>query len=286
MAKEKFERTKPHCNVGTIGHVDHGKTTLTAAITKILAETGGAEFVPFDDIDKAAPEPLYQQIKNTIQAKIRSGDWSAGQKLPSENDLVEALGVSRMTIHRALRELTHDGLINRVPGLGSFVAETPRHASLIELRDIAIEIEAGGKRHRSQVLSLKRETPGPAIASQMQLQPDRTIYTLTAVHYQDDIPIQLELRYVNPDLVPNFLKQDFSRFTSTSYLLKQFQPDEMEHIVRAVMPDQAAREALMITSSEPCLQLSRRTWKNQQVVTHVTMTYPSSRYDLGARYAI
>ena len=53
MAKEKFERTKPHCNVGTIGHVDHGKTTLTAAITKILAETGGAEFVAFDEIDKA-----------------------------------------------------------------------------------------------------------------------------------------------------------------------------------------------------------------------------------------
>ena len=56
MAKAKFERTKPHCNIGTIGHVDHGKTTLTAAITMILAETGGAEFVPFDEIDKAPEE--------------------------------------------------------------------------------------------------------------------------------------------------------------------------------------------------------------------------------------
>ena len=56
MAKQKFERTKPHCNVGTIGHVDHGKTTLTAAITKILAEAGGAEFTPFDQIDKAPEE--------------------------------------------------------------------------------------------------------------------------------------------------------------------------------------------------------------------------------------
>ena len=56
MAKEKFERTKPHCNVGTIGHVDHGKTTLTAAITKTLAETGGAEFTSYDDIDKAPEE--------------------------------------------------------------------------------------------------------------------------------------------------------------------------------------------------------------------------------------
>jgi elongation factor Tu len=56
MAKKKFERTKPHCNIGTIGHVDHGKTTLTAAITKVLAESGGAEFTAYDEIDKAPEE--------------------------------------------------------------------------------------------------------------------------------------------------------------------------------------------------------------------------------------
>src|SRR6266403_1810623 len=56
MAKQKFERTKPHCNIGTIGHVDHGKTSLTAAITKVLAETGGATFTAYDQIDKAPEE--------------------------------------------------------------------------------------------------------------------------------------------------------------------------------------------------------------------------------------
>ena len=56
MSKEKFERTKPHCNIGTIGHVDHGKTTLTAAITKVLADEGKAEFSAFDQIDNAPEE--------------------------------------------------------------------------------------------------------------------------------------------------------------------------------------------------------------------------------------
>ena len=56
MSKEKFNRSKPHCNIGTIGHVDHGKTTLTAAITKVLAEAGGAQFVAYDQIDKAPEE--------------------------------------------------------------------------------------------------------------------------------------------------------------------------------------------------------------------------------------
>ena len=56
MSKEKFDRSKPHANIGTIGHVDHGKTTLTAAITKVLAEAGGAEFQAYDEIDKAPEE--------------------------------------------------------------------------------------------------------------------------------------------------------------------------------------------------------------------------------------
>ncbi|MFO7774240.1 MAG: GTP-binding protein, partial [Candidatus Hydrogenedentota bacterium] len=56
MAKQKFERTKPHVNIGTVGHVDHGKTTLTSAITKALAETGGATWMEFDSIDKAPEE--------------------------------------------------------------------------------------------------------------------------------------------------------------------------------------------------------------------------------------
>ena len=54
MAKQKFERTKPHCNVGTIGHVDHGKTTLTAALTKVAAAKGWAKFVPYDEVAKAS----------------------------------------------------------------------------------------------------------------------------------------------------------------------------------------------------------------------------------------
>ena len=62
MSKEKFVRNKPHCNIGTIGHVDHGKTTLTAAITKVLAETGGATAIAYDQIDKA-PEEKEEELQ-------------------------------------------------------------------------------------------------------------------------------------------------------------------------------------------------------------------------------
>jgi elongation factor Tu len=73
MAKAKFERTKPHCNVGTIGHVDHGKTTLTAAITKVLAETGGASFLAYDQIDKAPEEKARGITISTTHVEYETG---------------------------------------------------------------------------------------------------------------------------------------------------------------------------------------------------------------------
>ena len=72
MAKEKFNRDKPHCNIGTIGHVDHGKTSLTAAITKILAETGGATFMAYDMIDKAPEEKARGITINTAHVEYQT----------------------------------------------------------------------------------------------------------------------------------------------------------------------------------------------------------------------
>ena len=239
----------------------------------------------FDRIDKSAAEPIYQQIKKTIAQRISNGDWVAGQKLPSENELVNALEVSRMTINRALRELTQQGLINRVHGLGSFVADLPRHASLIELQDIALEVSVSGRQYRTKIILQENRKADADIARQMQVETNSDLFYLEVVHYQDELPIQHETRYVNPGLVPEFIHQDFSQKTSTAYLLQQFRPDEMEHIVRAVIAEPAIRKHLKINLDEPCLQLNRRTWLNAQVVTQVTLTYPGSRYDLGARYA-
>src|SRR5512147_2036126 len=74
MAKAKFERTKPHANIGTIGHVDHGKTTLTAAITKVLAKSGGATFTAYDQIDKAPEEKARGITINTAHVEYETGN--------------------------------------------------------------------------------------------------------------------------------------------------------------------------------------------------------------------
>jgi GntR family transcriptional regulator, histidine utilization repressor len=239
----------------------------------------------FDDISKESAEPIYRQIKIIIEEKINSGEWTAGHKLPSENELVNLLQVSRMTINRSLRELTQAGIIKRVHGLGSFVAEKPRHASLIELQDIAIEVEESGSQYHAEVLKLEKRPADISIADSLELRQGDPVFYLESVHYQDDTPIQLEQRHVNSRQVPGFIEQNFCEITSTAYLLKQFHPDEMEHRVRAIMPDSHTHDALSLESNQPCLQLTRRTWKKDQLVTCVTLTYPGDRYDLSARYA-
>ena len=228
--------------------------------------------------------PLYQQIKNAITEKIHAGEWQPGEKIPSENQLAADLGASRMTINRPLRELTAEGVLKRVHGLGTFVAEPPRHASLIELKPIETEIIAQGKSHRAELLSLVEIRAKQTLAERMNVHAGDKLFHAVVVHYQDELPIQLENRHVNPAAVPGFMQVDFSKITPSAYLISQVRPDELEHIVQAVMPDEYIAKRLAIPTTEPCLRLNRRTWKNGAVVTDVALVYPSSRYDLGARF--
>lgn len=229
--------------------------------------------------------PMYQQIRDAISEKIALGEWLPGYMIPSENQLAESLGLSRMTINRPLRELTSEGLLRRVHGLGTFVAEPARRAHLIELVSIADEILQQGKEHKALVLSQDVVETNQLMSERMQMELGATLFKVEIVHYQNDVPIQLETRVVNPALVPDFINMDFTAITTTDYLISQISPEELEHVVKAIMPDNFIAQQLDILLTEPCLKLQRRTWKNNQVVTSADLIYPSSRYELGDRYS-
>ena len=110
----------------------------------------------------AAPEtlPAYERVKVLVAAQIDSGRWAEGDQLPSENQLVSALGLSRMTINRALRELASMGVVKRVMGLGTFVAPIKSPSPLFEVKNIADEIAKRGHRHRTEVVYVRRENAG------------------------------------------------------------------------------------------------------------------------------
>ena len=98
---------------------------------------------------RQASAPPYAQVKQALKAGLEKGRWRAGELMPSEAELVAQFGVSRMTVHRALRELQAEGLVDRRQGLGTFAAQLHRVSSTLTIRDLHEEIEARGHRHHA-----------------------------------------------------------------------------------------------------------------------------------------
>jgi len=228
-------------------------------------------------------EPLYRRVKRHILERIGSGALGEGAQVPSENELTRTLGVSRMTAHRALRELTAEGVIRRVRGAGSFVAAAKPESALFEIRNIAEEVAARGGRHSCDVLLLAAEKAGAEAATAFGLRPGAKLFHSLLVHRENGQPIQIEDRLVSPAFAPLYLKQDFSRATPNQYLMGLRRPDAVEHVVEAILPERRLQKLLGIGAGEPCLMLLRRTWCAGQVVTRARLVHPARRYRLAGR---
>jgi GntR family histidine utilization transcriptional repressor len=237
--------------------------------------------------DKNAPQALYRKAKSFVESKLLSGEWKPGDLIPSENRLVTELGMSRMTVNRALRELTAEGQLIRLSGVGTFVADRKPQSNLLMIANIADEIIARGHRYSCEVLEATREAASMAVAAALQLPTGSSVYHFLCVHCEEGTPVQLEDRYINPSMAPGFLQQRFDEHLQASqYLLQNVPVDEMEHIVDAMLPSADECRALDIDATEPCLVLMRRTWADRQTVTYVRFLHPSSRYRLGSRFPV
>lgn len=231
------------------------------------------------------PTPRYRRVKEYIVKHIEAGDWRAGDQVPSESTLVRELKVSRMTVNRALRELTHEGLLLRVQGTGTFVAEKRPMFNLVELRNIADEIRDRGQRHASHVELLKSEKANADIARDLGLSPGAQVYHSILVHSADGVPLQVEDRFVNPATAPGYLDADFSAITPNEFLMQAAPATEVEHIVEAAMPDAHIRRLLKMAEDEPCLRLKRRTWSGPQIVSAATLHYPGHAHRFATRFS-
>lgn len=224
--------------------------------------------------------PIYERMKEQIRAKIATGEWPTNYRVPSENELVETLGVSRMTANRALRELASEGVIIRVQGKGSFVAAEKRIAPALGVRNIADEILERGCEHRAELILSQVEICGPELAASLELDIGAESFHSVMVHHEDQVPIQLEDRYVNPTIAADYMAQDFTRTTPNAFLTSIAPIAKTEQFIEAVLPQPWECKLLAIARWEPCILIRRRTWSRDQVVTAVRLLYPGSRYRL------
>lgn len=225
----------------------------------------------------AAP---YTRVKAFLKSGLERGRWRPGELMPSEAELVQQFGVSRMTVNRALRELQTEGLVDRVQGVGTFAAHLFRVSSTLTIRNLQEEIEARGHRHHAEV-HLKRKEPAPAaLAERLGLRAGAPVFHTLIVHFDNGMALQCEDRYVNPAAAPDYLKVDFTVKTPTQYLLEVAPLWEAQYTIEASAPTAQEADLLGIARSEACLVIVRRTVNRGVPITLARLVHPGSRYQL------
>ncbi|MFV0276187.1 MAG: histidine utilization repressor [Parahaliea sp.] len=217
-----------------------------------------------------------------LRQRIELGELGPGDRVPSENQLVTEFQVSRMTARRALRELADDGLLQRIQGLGSFVADLRPVSSVSHIRNIAQEIRLRGHCHACHVIRLCEFEAPAGLAAQMGLVEGERLFYSELVHLENGMPLQWECRHVAAHLAPDYLGQDFSRITPSAYLAEVAPLTEADQTVEAVLPAPAVAILLAVSTASPCLKITRRTFSHRGVVSLAELLYPGDRYRLGS----
>lgn len=222
--------------------------------------------------------PVFQCIKDYLLKEIQTGTWKEGDAIPSEAVLAEQFKVSRMTVNRAVRELTTEQILTRIQGSGTYVAQHKYQATLVEIKSIAEEIRSRGHAHRSELHELKAINANQLMAAQFQVKQGYVLFHSVIVHFENEIAIQVEDRWVNSKLVPEYLGQNFSVVTPNEYLVAIAPLQGVDYSIEAVLPPKAIADMLHISSKEACLVLHRKTLSQEKIATIVTMWHPGNRY--------
>ena len=230
-----------------------------------------------------AQSPRYLQIKQYLNDKIQSRAWPPGFRIPTEIELSEQFSVSRMTANKAIRDLVNDGLLERTPRLGTFVCQKKAESPLMEIRNIAAEVQSRGHSYDSKVIRQVTLRANEDIALQLGVRCGTEVYFTQIVHYENNAPIQLEERWVNPDFAPQYIKQDFTCQTPNEYLVQTCPLSDIEHTVEAILPAKRIANLLQMPSGAPCLLLSRRTWSDKNLVSAALLYHPGDKYKLSSR---
>jgi GntR family histidine utilization transcriptional repressor len=228
--------------------------------------------------------PAYEQVKSWVRQHIASGEWRPGAAVPSEAALMEQFAISRMTANRALRELAAEGLVTRVQGSGTRVAELHRISSPLVIRDIHEEVVERGHVHTARVLLAAEDKADAALADAFGLRPGARLFHTVLVHAENGVAIQYEDRWVNPAAAPDYLRTDFTQVSPTLHLLQHAPLTEASYCIEACLPTAQEAKELGIKRGEPCLSMKRRTVSGGHVASVARLLYPGTRYSIAGEF--
>ncbi|MBE7636272.1 UTRA domain-containing protein [Sneathiella sp. P13V-1] len=223
------------------------------------------------------PQPLYQQVKSYVLDHIQRGSWPVHSKIPSEHTLVRDLGMSRMTIHRALRELTQEGVLTRIQGVGTYIAKPEVHETHLILPSIESYITLRGNSYSKSVLFHQKDPLDTEQAILLGLKEGSEAYRSYVVHKENGVPVLLEDRYVVPHVVPDYIDQDFTTMSSEVFLEARCSLLSHKYQLSVQISDQEIHHFMELDHPTPCLCIGKRTWTGNQLLSTARLLYPGNR---------
>jgi GntR family histidine utilization transcriptional repressor len=227
----------------------------------------------------------YQRIRDDIEARIMSGEWPPGHRVPFEHELMAQYGCSRMTVNKVLSTLAANGLITRRRRAGSVVAEPSRERAVLEIQDFALEAARSGTTYSFKIIKRGIEPIDSVTAQRTGLQTGVKVLSVATLHMINDVPEAYEQRLINLATVPEVAEERFKNDPPGTWLLRRVPWTDAEHIVRAVNADHQLAKQLAINTGAACLVMERRTWQAGSFVTEARIAYPGERHRLVGRFS-
>lgn len=210
--------------------------------------------------------PVYLQLADLIERKINKNEYPLGSKIPSERELINTFGISRMTVRKAIDVLIEKGLLTRIHGKGTYVSQAAVHSPLDSIQSMGKFIQASGLLPSNKVLLTKKEKAGVKYAKIFHLNSEDDIFLLFRLRLADGKPFALEYTYTPYDIVPNLDSYDFEQCSFYDLLetnhIKPSQDTQRLEIVRVLNPQAAL---LNVEEGSPVFML------------HNTVSDPSGR---------
>ena len=228
--------------------------------------------------------PRYREIHDALRAKIVSGAWPPGFKLPSEPELARSFDCARMTLGKALSALADKGFITRRRRAGTTVNAPRPQESVLEIHDIEAEVRATGHEYRYECLERAARPATADDAALLNVAIGTPVLGLAGLHRTDGRPHALEERLINLKAVPDARRERFSRISPGGWLLSRIPWTEAEHQISALNATGVIAERLEIARHKACLCIERRTWHQGQRITYVRLIYPCDQHRLVARF--
>ncbi|WP_199500159.1 UTRA domain-containing protein [Methylovirgula sp. 4M-Z18] len=228
--------------------------------------------------------PLWQQIRRALAKNIASGRWPPGAKIPKETDLIARYGAARMTVHRAIRSLASEGLVQRKRKFGTVVAVRPPDRPVLEIWDIAGEVARSGGRYSFTVIEreiLKSEDPRREV---LAVPADTPLLWLVSLHSANDEPLQLEERVINLATAPQAEAEKFDAVPPGTWLLNHLAWTEAEHTISAQEAPRGIAQKLDMLEGSACLVVERRTWNDDAPITFARLWHDGARRRLSGRF--